>query len=148
MSKNVIVESVSNGTILVVKINRPEHRNAIDRDTADELHDIFVNFDEDNNQKVAILMGNGGNFCAGADLKAINNGNMHKIEGERGPLGPTRLFLSKPVIAVVSGYAVAGGLELACWCDMRICEESAIFGVFCRSKIICVNRIRVWCAID
>ncbi len=110
-------------------------RNAIDFPTARSLADACREFDNDENASVAVLWGAGGNFCGGADLKAIASGgeNMNKVtENGDGPLGPTRLMLSKPMIAAVSGYAVAGGLELALWCDLRVCEESTIFGVFCR----------------
>jgi enoyl-CoA hydratase len=121
------------GGVLVVTINRPEARNAIDRETAEILYDAFTGFDSDDSLRVAVLSGAGGNFCAGADLKALATGVTNRLEPEgSAPLGPTRLRLKKPVIAAVSGYAVAGGLELAIWCDLRVVEESAVFGVFCR----------------
>ncbi|MDD5170396.1 MAG: crotonase/enoyl-CoA hydratase family protein [Syntrophales bacterium] len=121
------------GNICIVTINRPEARNAVDRETAQLLYDAFTEFDHDDSLSVAILHGEGGNFCAGADLKAIAGGNQNRLEPDgSGPMGPSRMFLSKPVIAAVSGYAVAGGLELALWCDMRVAEQSAVFGVFCR----------------
>jgi len=115
--------------ITIVTIQRPESRNAVNGDTAEALAYAFREFDADPNSDVAILMGAGGNFCAGADLKAFNN--HLSCEGD-GPMGPTRLRLSKPVIAAVEGYAVAGGLELALWCDLRVAAKNATFGVFCR----------------
>ncbi len=132
------VEVEKKGAVWTVIINRPEVRNAVDGKTARLLFDTFKNFDSDESARVAVLWGAGGNFCAGADLKAIASGDAERINplhlnlDECAPMGPTRLSLSKPVIAAVSGYAVAGGLELACWCDIRIAEESAVFGVFCR----------------
>ena len=122
------------GRVTTVIIDRPEARNAIDRDTAEGLAGAFRAFDSDAGADVAVLWGANGHFCAGADLKALSAGkrpNRVEEEGD-GPLGPTRLLLSKPVIAAVSGYAVAGGFELALWCDLRVVEEDAQFGVFCR----------------
>jgi enoyl-CoA hydratase len=120
--------------ISTILINRPEVRNAVDGQTAAELVQAFKDFDNDPDAAVAILGGVGGTFCAGADLKAVaGEGDVNRItpDGD-GPMGPTRMLLSKPVIAAVSGYAVAGGLELACWCDLRVIEESAVMGIFCR----------------
>ena len=119
--------------VFTVVLNRPEVRNAVDRETAELLHEAFLEFDGDDRMRVGVLFGEGGHFCAGADLKAIAAGNPNRLDPEGpAPMGPTRLFLSKPVIAAVAGHAVAGGLELACWCDLRIAEENAVFGVFCR----------------
>ena len=129
------VASVKNGPVTVVTINRPERRNAVDFATAQALFDAFLAFDADQDASVAVLTGAGGNFCAGADLKALaegRRGNRVAEEGDFGPMGPTRLQLDKPVIAAIEGYAVAGGLELALWADMRVAAQSAVFGVFCR----------------
>lgn len=120
--------------LVVITINRPEARNAVDGPTAALLADAFRDFDRDDELSVAILTGAAGNFCAGADLKALAAGegtNRLEPTGD-GPMGPSRMQLSKPVIAAVSGYCVAGGLELAAWCDLRVADETAIFGVFCR----------------
>ena len=122
------------GHVFTVIIDRPEARNAVDRPTADALVAAFKEFDADDDYRVAVLWGAGGTFCAGADLKAVAGGerrNRAEFDGD-GPMGPSRMTLLKPVIAAVAGHAVAGGIELACWCDMRVVEESAVFGVFCR----------------
>ncbi len=122
------------GPVTIVSINRREARNAVDRVTAQQLADAFRAFDADPDAAVAVLHGEHGTFCAGADLKALNDDarrNRLDPEGD-GPMGPSRMLLSKPVIAAVGGHAVAGGLELALWCDLRVVERSAVLGVFCR----------------
>ena len=121
------------GFVTTVILSRPERRNAIDRAAAAALGEALRAFERDETARVAVLWGEGGHFCAGADLKAVAEGGGNRVEPEgEGPLGPTRSQLDKPVIAAISGYAVAGGLELALWCDLRVVEEDATLGVFCR----------------
>ncbi len=120
------------GPVTTVILDRPEVKNAVDREAADALDAAFDAFERDPDARVAVLWGAGGTFCAGADLKAVAAGRPNRIEPERGPLGPTRRLLQKPVIAAVAGHAVAGGLELALWCDLRVVEDDAVLGVFCR----------------
>jgi len=128
----VTVRYEVDGPVLTVTIDRPEVRNAVDPETAAALAESFRRFDEDDELAVAVLTGAGSTFCAGFDLKALASGEAGPLTEGRGPMGPTRMILDKPVLAAIEGYAVAGGLELALWCDLRVAARDATFGVFNR----------------
>jgi enoyl-CoA hydratase len=140
-SANSSVRVEKSGAVTTVILDRPEAKNAVDRRTADLLSEAFLAFEKDEEAKAGVLWGAGGTFCAGADLKAIASGEeRNRVEPPKAgdalqgnaPMGPTRMRLSKPTIAAIAGHAVAGGLELALWCDLRVAEENAVFGVFSR----------------
>ncbi|MDD9892038.1 MAG: crotonase/enoyl-CoA hydratase family protein [Gammaproteobacteria bacterium] len=134
MTDAVLVEK--RGDITLISLNRAQAKNAVDRPTAEALADAFHAFEEDDSAKVAVFYGQHSTFCAGADLKALASGDMDRVnrleEKGDGPMGPSRMLLTKPVIAAIEGFAVAGGMELALWCDMRVMAEDAVMGIFCR----------------
>ncbi len=142
-NKTDAVEVIKEGAVTIIILNRPHVRNAVDRTTAGLLADAFLAFEQDDDASVAVFHGANGTFCAGADLKSVAAGAGNKVDVPQtgdafdrlaldGPMGPSRMLLSKPIVASIAGHAVAGGLELALWCDLRVVEEDAVMGVFCR----------------
>ncbi|GAK44249.1 enoyl-CoA hydratase [Tepidicaulis marinus] len=143
MTTSQAVRVEKKGPVTTIILNRPEVKNAVDRPTAKALAEAFAAFEADEEALAGVFCGSAGTFCAGADLKAVSQGGGNRVSpvaagmefdrlSQEGPMGPSRMLLSKPVIGAVSGYAVAGGMELALWCDMRVMEEDATFGIFCR----------------